>query len=86
MVPTEAILTGADGATTVMVIDKDGKAHPTAVTTGIRDDKQVQILSGLETGQQVVTSGAYGLPDGTKVTVSKGPEHKGAESKGGEPD
>jgi len=46
----------------------------------------VQILSGLETGQQVVTSGAYGLPDGTKVTVSKGPASKGAESKGGEPD
>ena len=85
VVPAEAVLTGADGATTVMVIDKDGKAHQTAVTTGIRDDKQVQILSGLETGQQVVTSGAYGLPDGTKVTVSKA-EPKGAESKGGEPD
>ena len=86
VVPAEAILTGADGATTVMLIDKDGKAHQTVVTTGIQDDRQVQILSGLETGQQVVTSGAYGLPDGTKVTVSKGPEPKGAESKGGEPD
>jgi HlyD family secretion protein len=86
VVPAEAILTGADRATTVMVIDKDGKAHQTAVATGIRNDHQVQILSGLEAGQQVVTSGAYGLPDGTKVTVSKGPEPKGADSKGGEPD
>jgi HlyD family secretion protein len=86
VVPAEAILTGADGATTVMVIDKDGKAHQTAITTGIRNDNKVQILSGLEAGQQVVTSGAYGLPDGTKVTVSKGAEPKGAESKGGEPD
>lgn len=85
VVPAEAILTGADGATTVMVIDKDGKAHQTAVTTGIRNDNKVQILTGLEAGQQVVTSGAYGLPDGTKVTVSKGPP-KGAESKGGQPD
>ena len=33
-----------------MVIGKDGHAHQTAVKTGIRDDHDVQILSGLDAG------------------------------------
>lgn len=79
VVPVESVLTATGGGTTVMVIGKDEHAHQTAVTTGIRDDQQVQILRGLEAGQQVVTAGAYGLPDGTKVTISKGAEFKSAE-------
>lgn len=71
VVPAEAILTATDGSTSVMVIGKDGHAHQTAVKTGIRDDHDVQILSGLDAGQQVVTAGAYGLPDGSKVTITK---------------
>ncbi len=71
VVPAEAVLTATDGATTVMLIGKDSHAHQTAVKTGIRDDHEVQILSGLDAGQQVVTAGAYGLPDGTKVTIAK---------------
>lgn len=71
VVPAEAILTATDGTTSVMVIGKDGHAHQTAVKTGIRDDHQVQILSGLDPGQQVATVGAYGLPDGSKVTITK---------------
>jgi HlyD family secretion protein len=71
VVPAEAILTATDGTTSVMVIGKDGHAHQTAVKTGIRDGHAVQILSGLDAGQQVVTVGAYSLPDGSKVTVTK---------------
>jgi RND family efflux transporter MFP subunit len=71
VVPVEAILTATDGTTSVMVIGKDGHAHQTMVKIGIRDDHDVQILSGLEAGQQVVTAGAYGLPDGSKVTITK---------------
>jgi HlyD family secretion protein len=81
VVPAAAILTATDGTTSVMVIGGDGKAHQTTVKTGIRDGDAVQILSGLEAGQQVVTTGAYGLPDGTKVTVQKA-----ADSGGSEPD
>jgi RND family efflux transporter MFP subunit len=71
VVPAEAILTATDGTTSVMVIGKDGHAHQTPVKIGIRDDHNVQILSGLAVGQQVVTVGAYGLPDGSKVTITK---------------
>jgi HlyD family secretion protein len=71
VVPAEAILTAADGATSVAVIGPDQTARQTPVKTGIREDGEVQILTGLQAGQQVVTQGAYGLPDGAKVTVSK---------------
>jgi HlyD family secretion protein len=70
VVPQDAILTGADGAKSVMLIGADQVAHLTAVTTGVRQDDDVQILSGLKAGQQVVTQGAYGLPDGAKVTIA----------------
>jgi HlyD family secretion protein len=70
-VPSEAILTAPDGTTSVMVIDADKLAHQTAVKTGIREGGDVQILSGLKADQQVVTVGAYGLPDGAKVTIAK---------------
>lgn len=74
VVPADAVLTAPDGTTSVMVIGADQTAHQTAVKTGIRDGEDVQILSGLQAGQQVVTQAAYGLPDGTKVTISKGSE------------
>lgn len=70
VVPSNAILTDADGAKSVIVIGPDQVAHSTKVTTGIRQDDDVQILSGVSAGQQVVTQGAYGLPDGAKVTIS----------------
>jgi len=70
VVPAEAILSGSDGAKSVMLIGPNGVVHQTKVETGIQDDREVQIVVGLQPGQKVVTKGAYGLPEGTKVTVS----------------
>jgi len=70
VIPAQAILIAADGTTSVMVIGSDQTVHSTAVKTGIRQDDDVQIVSGLQDGQQIVTQGAYGLPDGAKVKVS----------------
>ena len=72
VIPADAILTAADGTTSVMLIGSDGVARQTAVKVGVRDGADVQILSGLAAGQQVVTQGAYGLPDKTKVKISAG--------------
>lgn len=80
VVPSEAIVTAPDGTASVMVIGQDQLAHQTAVKTGIHEDEDVQILSGLKEGQQVVTVGAYGLPDGAKVTIAKPGE--GGDEKG----
>ena len=69
VVPASAVLTGADGATTVMLIGSDEHAHQQAVKVGIRQNDEVQIVEGLKEGQRIVTEGAYGLPDNTKVSV-----------------
>lgn len=70
VVPTAAVLAASDGTNSVMVIGADQIAHAVVVKTGIRQADEVQILSGLQAGQQVVTQGAYGLPDGAKVTIA----------------
>ncbi len=69
VVPSEAIVIPASGKTSVMVIGSDGVAHLTPVTTGIADSGMTQIVSGLSSGQQVVTIGAASIDDGTKVQV-----------------
>jgi len=73
IVPSPAVtLDAANGNSgTVMVVDAQSVAHEVHVTTGIRNDRQTQITSGLRGGETVVTEGNYGLPDGTKVTVSQ---------------
>jgi multidrug efflux pump subunit AcrA (membrane-fusion protein) len=68
-VPTEALLTKDDGSLGVMVVDSSGTAHMKAVTVGIRLPDKVQILSGISPQDTVITSGSYGLQDGTKVKI-----------------
>jgi multidrug efflux system membrane fusion protein len=84
VVPASAVLTGSDGATSVMVVGSDSRAHQKNVKTGIKQGDDVQILEGVNLGDKVITSGAYGLPDNTKVTVEAPkppPEEKAAPKK-----
>jgi HlyD family secretion protein len=80
VVPADAVLSAPDGTNSVMVIGPDQVAHAVSVKTGVRQDDDVQIVGGLQAGQQVVTQGAYGLPEGAKVTISTPePAEKSAE-------
>jgi HlyD family secretion protein len=67
VVPAAGLLTGEDGAASVMLVSPDGHAHLKPVHVGIRQGDQVQIVDGLQAGDRIVASGAYGLPDNTKV-------------------
>jgi RND family efflux transporter MFP subunit len=69
VVPAVAVITAPDGSSVVMVAGSDGKAHQKAVKLGIRQDDDVQIVDGLTESDKVVATGAYGLPDNTKITV-----------------
>jgi len=69
VVPVNSILTGPDGSTTVMLAGSDGRAHQTAVKLGIRNGDDVQVTEGLSEGEKVISSGAYGLPDKTKIKI-----------------
>ncbi|HEX3986468.1 MAG TPA: efflux RND transporter periplasmic adaptor subunit [Acidobacteriaceae bacterium] len=70
VVPSAAVVVASSGKSAVMVIGADGVAHQTPVTTGISDNGQTQILSGLSAGQPVVTTGAASMDDGTHVKVA----------------
>jgi HlyD family secretion protein len=70
-IPAAAIVPSSDGGTSVMVIAADGTAHRKAVTVGIRTPEMVQILDGLDADDMVITTGGYGLDNGTKVKVGK---------------
>jgi HlyD family secretion protein len=70
-VPAAALIPADDGSTNVMVVAADGTAHKRPVKVGIRTKEKVQIVSGLSPEDNVITDGAYGLDDGTKVTIGK---------------
>jgi membrane fusion protein (multidrug efflux system) len=56
------------GGKKVFVYD-DGKAVPRTVTTGIRNDRAVEITSGLEEGDLVITTGILQLQPGLEVKL-----------------
>ncbi len=78
-IPGSAVLTAQDGGKSVMIVGSDGAAHRKAVTLGISDADDVQITSGLSASDMVITGGAYGLDEGTKVKV--GPDEADDEAK-----
>jgi HlyD family secretion protein len=84
-VPVAALLTAPDGTTSVMVAGgceksknaSDQCAHQKMVKTGIHEEDRVQIVEGLQAGDRIVATGAYGLPDNSKITAAEAkPEGK----------
>ncbi len=69
-IPRSAVLSDDGGSKSVMIIGADGTAHRKLVTLGIADGGNVQVLSGLASSDLVITSGAYGLDEGTRVKIS----------------
>jgi len=70
VVPVSSVLTAPGGSTTVMVAESDGLAHQKAVKLGIRNGDDIQIVDGVTAADKVVTTGAYGLPDKTKIKIA----------------
>jgi multidrug efflux pump subunit AcrA (membrane-fusion protein) len=71
VVPAEAVFKTDDGATYVLLAGSDEKAHQKKVQVGIRTTDQAQVLSGINAGDPVITSGGYAVPDGTKIKIEK---------------
>lgn len=68
-----------------MVVGADSVAHETKVTVGVRTRDKMEITSGLNGGEQVITEGNFSLADGTKVEVAP-EEEKADEDKKSEGD
>ncbi len=67
VVPASALIAEDDGSTAVVILRPDDTVVTQKVQVGVQQDGRVQIASGISAGQVVVSSGGYGLPDGTKV-------------------
>ena len=61
IIPLNAVLTSPSGNTSVMVVDSENKPIKKSVTLGIRDAGNVQVTEGLQSGERVVTIGAFEL-------------------------
>ncbi len=70
VVPSAALVEDAGGGKHVMVVGADSIAQARTVQTGTESDGMTQILSGLNAGEEVITTGAYAMDAGTKVHVA----------------
>lgn len=79
VVPASALLPQQDGRSTVYVLGPDNQVAARPVETGTRlpaepgGAARVEIISGLQPGEQVVTTGTGYLQDGDTVTVVEEP-------------
>jgi membrane fusion protein (multidrug efflux system) len=67
LVPTEAIVPILKGQ--ILYVCKSGKATGVKVETGARTDAQIEITSGLNAGDSVVTTGIMNLKEGAPVKI-----------------
>jgi HlyD family secretion protein len=83
VIPAASLLTAEDGTTTVMVVGSDNRAHQKPVKVGVRQADDVQITEGVQAGDRVVASGAYGLPDNAQIKVEPPQQKDQTEKSGG---
>lgn len=69
LIPAEAIVTELEGQR--VFISEDGKAKSQQVKTGIRTERVVQILEGLEPKDTVVLTGLMSIQEGAKLTFKE---------------
>lgn len=81
LVPAEAVVAGLDEKNVFII--KDGVAERRAVETGARTSSQVHIISGLQAGDQVITSGLQTMkPKQAVESLSDGHSGMHEKSKG----
>ncbi len=69
MAPTQAFVPTATGKQVFLM--KNGKATPVDVVTGLRTETEMQIESGVQPGDTIITSGLLVLRPGTAVIAKK---------------
>lgn len=74
IVPAAALLNSDEGGPKVMVIGTDKLAHERKISVGVRQGDNVELLSGVQEGEQVVVAGGLGLDDKGKVKIVEAPK------------
>ncbi|MCW8922164.1 MAG: hypothetical protein OQK69_00845, partial [Gammaproteobacteria bacterium] len=71
VIPANAIHHDIDGTYTYIINDKDGKniAQKRLLKKGLQFRDWIEIISGIEIGDRLITKGFLGLRDGKVVTI-----------------
>lgn len=69
LIPSEALVPDLEGEKVYLY--KNGLAIPSIVTTGIRTERNIQILTGINKGDTVITSGIVQLRPKTPVSLKE---------------
>ena len=80
VIPYDAVIQKPGGKTVVFVVEK-GTAHARPITTGAEWKGEVEIITGLKTGESLVVRGQKMLKDGVEVKIKpdkKSPANKGS--------
>jgi membrane fusion protein, multidrug efflux system len=84
--PEESVVTDESGKGVIALVHDD-EAAQTPVQIGFRENGWVEIEgAGLKAGDKVVTVGAYGLPDKTKIQIANSSESPGGTAATNSPD
>jgi RND family efflux transporter MFP subunit len=75
VIPIQAVVN--EGDRDFVYLYKDGKAHRRIIRKGLVKDTLVEVLQGLNVGEQVITAGQGFLKDGMPVRLS-GQSEKGS--------
>ena len=67
LIPTESVIPKLK--ILLVFLYKNGKAQPRVITTGIRNDSAIQVTSGLNAGDTVITTGIMQLKEGSPVKI-----------------
>ena len=68
LIPFAAVRRDRGGEFVYLLVD--GKAHKTAVRSGIRIKNRVEILDGVNSGDRVIARGFLGLTPGKQVVLA----------------
>ncbi len=69
MIPSQAVI--PQGRKKQAILFKGGKAQFVEITTGVRDSANVQVLSGINSSDTVITTGLLFLKPGADVKIAK---------------
>lgn len=79
VVPDSALV--IEGDDSFVFVTKGEKVEKRKVTVGIRGDKHAEVTEGLKEGERVVTTGAFGLGDGTKIKIVQAEKKEAGDEK-----
>jgi len=79
-VPASAVFKNDDGSEYVVIAESGNHAAIKTIQVGIRGKDRIQVTSGINAADKIITSGGYALPDKTQIKIETPAEKEKASS------